>query len=106
MLSSRNSSKTIPDTVLVPALYKILIDITKLNKEKAEVKMKEYLDKWYGLHKNDPWYNNHKKQSGYKGYWCWDAAAVVKIKGLDDASFKDHPHYPYDMVHWQDNESI
>ena len=22
--------------------------------------------------------------------------------GLDDSSFKDHPHYPYDLVYWKD----
>lgn len=57
------------------------------------------------------WYENFKKEGGgrveihnhpediYYGYWCFEAAAVVKIKGLDDSSFRDHPYYPADLVH-------
>ncbi len=104
LLHSRNANKVVPDTVLIPSLYQGVVELTQLNKEEAQIKMKDYLEKWYELHKNDPWYNNHKKQSGYKGYWCWEAAAVVKVMGLDDTRFKDHPHYPYDMVHWNDEK--
>lgn len=40
----------------------------------------------------------------YKGYWAWEVATVVKVKGLYDTSFKDNPYYPYDMVHWEDKK--
>ncbi|MFT4094075.1 MAG: DUF1911 domain-containing protein [Niabella sp.] len=82
--------------------YKLLFDITQLPKNDVEENIKEYLDKWYDLHKEDPWYNTHLRDKGYSGYWAWEVGAVVKRMGLDDSSFKDNPYYPYDMVHWQD----
>ncbi len=105
LLHSRNANKVVPDTVLIPNLYQKIVDLTQLDKKEAQIRMKDYLEKWYELHKNDPWYDSHKRQWGYSGYWCWEAAAVVKVMGLDDTRFKDHPHYPYDMVHWNDDES-
>lgn len=85
--------------------YELLYNITQLPKEKAEEAIKEYLDKWYEMHKEDPWYNTHLRDKGYSGYWAWEVGAVVKKMNLDDSSFKDHPFYPYDMVHWKkDNE--
>jgi Domain of unknown function (DUF1911)/Domain of unknown function (DUF1910) len=105
MLKSKNPEQLIPETVLLPAMYQKLVDITKLNKIDAEKGIAEYLNVWYTLHKYDPWYDTHKRQKGFSGYWCWDAAAIVKIMGLDDSSFKDNQYYPYDMVHWKENES-
>ncbi len=104
LLHSRNANKVVPDTVLIPNLYQKIVDLTQLDKKEAQIRMKDYLEKWYELHKNDPWYDSHKRQWGYSGYWCWEAAAVVKVMGLDDTRFKDHPHYPYDMVHWNDEK--
>jgi len=84
--------------------YELLYNITQLPKGKAEEAIKEYLDKWYEMHKEDPWYNTHLRVRGYSGYWAWEVGAVVKKMNLDDSSFKDHPFYPYDMVHWQENK--
>lgn len=89
-----------PDTVIWPMLYQDLFAITKMSKSLAEIAMKTYLNKWYGLHRQDPWYDNHKKDLVYKGYWSWEAGAITKIMQLDDSSFKDNPYYPYDLVHW------
>jgi hypothetical protein len=83
----------------VPA-YQKLYEITQMSKEEAEKSIKKYLEGWYQMNKNAPWYNNHLRDSGYSGYWAWEVAAVVKIMGLDDSSFKNNPYYPYDMVHW------
>ncbi|TWP23051.1 DUF1911 domain-containing protein [Apibacter muscae] len=82
--------------------YKKLYQITQQPKEEAEISIKKYLDNWYSMHKDEPWYNSHLRDSGYSGYWAWEVAAVVKVKGLDDTGFKDNPYYPYDMVHWED----
>jgi len=84
--------------------FDMLYNITQLPKEKAEEAIKEYLDKWYEMHKDEPWYNTHLREKGYSGYWAWEVGAVVKKMNLDDNSFKDHPFYPYDMVHWQENK--
>ena len=79
--------------------YEKLYETTQLTKEEAENRIKDYLEKWYTMHKDEPWYNTHLRDTGYSGYWAWEVAAVVKKMGLDDTRFKNNPYYPYDMVH-------
>ena len=79
-----------------------LFEITKLTKLEAENAINNYLKDWYSMNKDEPWYNSHLRDHGYSGYWAWEVAAVVKVMGLDDATFKNNPYYPYDMVHWKD----
>jgi hypothetical protein len=65
--------------------------------------IKYYLDKvWYQGHSDAAWYDTHKntKVNCYSGYWAWEAAAIAKIKGIDDGSLKKQKYYPYDAVHW------
>ncbi|MBU2946299.1 PoNe immunity protein domain-containing protein [Zobellia uliginosa] len=100
----KTSSK--PNKVAYPELTKSLSLAIESSSEEAIRLVHEYLDEWYTLNKDMAWYDSHKRQWGYSGYWCWEAGAVVKVMGLDDSSFKDHPHYPYDMVHWQDKVSV
>ncbi len=71
-----------------------------VDKAKAESLIKVFLEKeWYKEHKNVGWYGNHKgKHDTYSGYWCFEAAAVVAIKGLNDTSFRDNEYYPKDLV--------
>ena len=90
-----------PDTLISEA-YRDIYDLTKMPRADAEQEMKLYLGKWYSLHKDAPWYNAHTKERAYRGYWCWEAAAITKIMGLDDSGYKDNPYYPYDMVHWNE----
>jgi len=46
------------------------------------------------------------KYNLYSGLWCFEAAAVVKIMGLDDSSFIDNQYYPKDLVHQSTNETL
>lgn len=65
--------------------------------------IKTYLSKyWYKGHIDSSWYDSHKNTqvNVYFGYWAWEVAAIVKIKGIDDSSLKDQEYYPYDAVHW------
>jgi hypothetical protein len=65
--------------------------------------IKTYLTKnWYKGHSDSSWYDSHKntKVNVYFGYWAWEAAAIAKIKGIDDSELKDQLYYPYDAVHW------
>lgn len=41
-----------------------------------------------------------QKNPNYVGYWCLEAAAAVVICGIDDSTFRDHPHYPADFADW------
>ncbi|NTS77892.1 DUF1911 domain-containing protein [Catenovulum sp. SM1970] len=61
--------------------------------------VKTYLDAWYTLY-GTPDYHLMDTDA-YIGYWCWEAALVVKLYNIDDSSFIDHEYYPKDLVHWQ-----
>ena len=69
---------------------------------KASNLVKTFLEKeWYKEHKNSGWYENHKnRHNTYSGYWCFEAAAVVKILGLDDSSFATNKYYPKDLINF------
>ena len=96
------NKKSSLDNVFLPKMMNLPSKAIISNVKDAEKIIDNYLQNWYSLNKEMSWYDSHKRQWGYSGYWCWEVAAVVKIMGLDDTNFKDHPHYPYDMVHWQD----
>jgi hypothetical protein len=70
------------------------------DKEIAQKELKRFLEaKWYNSLKGTGYYNQHSNpHNTYSGYWCFVAAAIVKIKGLDDSSFRDNPYYPKDLV--------
>ena len=38
--------------------------------------------------------------TAYRGYWCIEAAALVKALELDDTELRDCKYYPYDMAHF------
>ncbi len=62
-------------------------------------KLQNYLKSWYGsdnrvLLRNTYEYDN----SNYVGYWAFETAAFVKMRGLDDSSFRDNVYYPKDML--------
>jgi len=63
---------------------------------------------WYRGHKGQSWwgmhqYNNDKTPfEGFGGYWCWEAAAIARICGVDDSALEGHKYYPYDLAHYLD----
>lgn len=66
-----------------------------------EVALSQFLKNWYkAMSKmNVAWIDNHKsKHDIYFGYWCFEAAAAVKVLGLDADVFKNTPYFPYDLV--------
>ena len=79
-----------------------VIQLSKTDKASAVQRLKKYLDKeWFrtltgGLVSNQQLKENHN----YRGYWCMEAAAVVKALELDDTELRDCKYYPYDMAHF------
>ncbi|MWP50325.1 MULTISPECIES: PoNe immunity protein domain-containing protein [unclassified Gilliamella] len=95
----------VPDSKSLQLLSEI---IKEKNKSEAVKKLKLYLDKYYyTLESLDYEYNTHKFENGrnFYGYWCWEAGALVKIKGLDDSILRNNQFYPYDFVHWKDQDT-
>ncbi|MBH1664869.1 PoNe immunity protein domain-containing protein [Stenotrophomonas maltophilia] len=61
--------------------------------------VKKFLDGWYAGSRNVYWHGNHRDDdSGYMGYWAFEAALVVMLFDIDDSSFRDHEYYPADLV--------
>ena len=79
----------------------IIRRILRSPKDEAVTLLAEYLrNVWYDLHEDCSWYESHKgKGPVYYGYWAFDAVAIVKILGLDDAKLKQEQYYPYDLAH-------
>ena len=58
------------------------------------------LSNGYQYHKSASWYDSHKsKNNTYRGYWCFEIAALSKIFRIDDKDFALNPYYPYDLAH-------
>ena len=45
------------------------------------------------------WHDSHIDDVHF-GYWCLEAALVTVLWNVDDSSYRDHPHYPSDLVDW------
>lgn len=89
------------DHLGIPSIFsKLRTAAAELGKAKAEQLVKEFITKdWYVNHKDAGWYNSHKiENNAYFGYWSFETAAVVKIMGLDDSSFRDCQYYPKDLL--------
>jgi hypothetical protein len=81
----------------VPQVFsKLRAAIDEPDKAKASSLVKDFLNNdWYPNHKDAGWYDSHKSEhDAYFGYWSFETAAVVKIKELDDSSFRDNQYYP------------
>ncbi len=88
-----------PNLSVVLKVYKRLREACQVeDKVLAAELVKAFLEKDF-YHRHMVRYNSHKEQYNlYIGYWSFEAAAVVRIRGLDDSSFRDHPYYPSDLV--------
>jgi hypothetical protein len=91
------------ETLIFPKPYatlKAAVEAQATDPKLASALVKRYLEKeWYKGHKDAYWYDNHKsKHDTFFGYWSFEAAAVVKIAGIDDSSFRDNEYYPKDLL--------
>ncbi|MBU2894366.1 DUF1911 domain-containing protein [Colwellia sp. D2M02] len=96
-----DSSREVNNTVLFKKRFNKLHLVIEATPEQQPKMMLAYLNAWYKLYGSP---DLHLMDTDtYKGYWCWEAALVVKLYNIDDSSFIDHEYYPKDLVHWQDN---
>jgi len=77
--------------------------IVEEDKAQCEAMIKHYLEKeWLKTYKNTGWAQAHlyaEEEYSFFGMWAFEVAAIVKIKGLDDHSFRDHVNYPDRLLH-------
>lgn len=92
--------RPVGDTLLFPKQYGLLLQAIDAPADAQPKLMKKFLDGWYkGNRTVAAWYGNHTgEDTGYVGYWCFEAALVVRLFGIDDAAFRTHIHYPADLA--------
>lgn len=76
-----------------------VIELAKTDKTAAVQRLKKFVDRqWYKtLHEGVI-----SQEGCYRGFWCIEAAALVKALKLDDTELKECKYYPYDMAHFCD----
>jgi hypothetical protein len=90
------------ETIQWPEAYESLWHCFICPEGDRSARLKYFVENWYKeMKKGDvAWVDNHKSKFDiYFGYWCFEAAGVAKMLDIDDSALKDHPHYPYDLVH-------
>ena len=94
------------------------LDEIVLAGEAERVKLvRRYLDSWavrmatldglrsigtanaHGATSNASLEEESRVDDGYKGFWAWEAALVVRFFEIDDSSFRGHVLYPEDLAH-------
>jgi len=96
-------SREVGDSLLYKKRFEKLYKVIESTAENRARLVLNYLNSWYKLI-GSPDYHLMDTDA-YDGYWCWEAALVVKLYDIDDSSFIDHEYYPKDLVHWQDNSN-
>ena len=86
-----------------PRPYGRLLAVFQAEESKRPKLMLAFLKVWHQQNKGASWWNSHERVAvgglSYGGYWCFEAAAVVKLLGIEDSSFRDNEFYPADLVH-------
>jgi hypothetical protein len=102
VLVKLNTVSTASSDIMLPRPYQALMDVVNGPPDKQAALMAKFLKGWYAGSKKSYWYDNAKREdSGYFGFWCFEAALVVKLWGIDDSLFCEHPHYPKDLARWK-----
>ena len=81
-----------------------VVDLAKEGKKEEATKLlKKYVEKqWINMLDDQTVIkkNSHLKDY-YVGYWCIEAAALVKMYNLDDEILKECDYYPYELAHFE-----
>jgi hypothetical protein len=88
--------------LLIPKLFRKLVDTAyEPQAEKAITDIDTFLKKElikipknYFINLNLKDIPGYEVKSGFVGFWAFEVAAVVKIKALDDSSFRENRFYP------------
>ncbi|MCG6657931.1 DUF1911 domain-containing protein [Halomonas campisalis] len=93
-------NRPVADRLLYKKHYAPLLKVLDAEPGQRPALMKAFLDNWYENRKDRPGYDLHlRSPDGYYGYWCYEAALVVKLFDIDDSTFRDHRYYPAALVH-------
>lgn len=100
--------RPIAESLRDPGKYRPLLKLLDAEPDKRPGLLKKYLDSWprrLGPRGPEgPWPMH--QSSEYRGYWCFEAAAVVAAFGIDDSGFIDHEYYPGELMRWRKDGDI
>ena len=101
LLSPTDYSQAQPQSLFIEKPYDGCLQVIELaqhDQGAALVRLQRYIQQGWkirGSYRNYSQYNNNR----YAGNWCYESAALVKLLGLDDTSWRSEQYYPYDLVH-------
>lgn len=85
--------------------YQVLLDCMKAEPEERPALMVQFLKRWFKGQKECDWWGSHIPRkgttvldTGFFGYWAFEAALVTYLWDIDDSSYRDLPHYPKDLI--------
>jgi Domain of unknown function (DUF1911)/Domain of unknown function (DUF1910) len=85
--------------------YQLLLDCIRAAPEERPELMTKFLKRWYKGQKECDWWGSHVRRpgttvldTGFFGYWAFEAALVTFLWDIDDSSYRDLPHYPKDLA--------
>lgn len=86
--------------LLYPRPYQLLFDATQAAPPARAKLIGDFLRTWYPEMRDAYWHESHRGPDGggFFGYWCIEAAGVVKAFDIDDTSFRRMRHYPKDLL--------
>ena len=87
----------------VDKIFGELVAALKSGPEKGLAQLKKYVSRQW-IHRQTGGYIDAQDRFynivPYYGLWCIEAAAFVRMYGLDDSSLKNVKYYPYDFAHF------
>lgn len=80
--------------------YSELLRAVSSGGDEQQQALRAYLKQWYRGMRNCYWHDRHKgrSDSGFFGYWAFEAGMVTLLWGVDDTPYRDLPYYPKDLV--------
>jgi hypothetical protein len=89
---------TSSQSLIWPSAYAELAQALSSPPATATTHLRAFLDSWYANMAITSWHDSHRRDTQvYVGYWCFEAAAAVKILNLDRRDFEHNPFYPRDL---------
>ena len=100
LIATRVQGRPSSERLAWPDIYHRLNRSLEASAETKPGILRDFLESWYPSLKKAYWYENHrgKDGGGFFGYWCIEAAAVVKVSGIDDEVLREMRYYPKDLI--------
>lgn len=90
--------KEVTSTVWPDAYQSLLVAQTAATGVEAQAAFEAFFKSWYSAMDDTAWYDNHRSSAAtYYGYWCFEGAAIARIKGLDVSAVRNSQYFPADL---------